>query len=356
LSAEKVAVLEAQERQKRIGKLSQERMIEYDRYYQTVLLTIGFKKHLETKATDCRFISAEPCFRNSYGAEIRPDMVLQHDGKQGVLCEVKTSFPFRDEHLLNTLRQLEKYSQPVIGWETQDRMVDYHDIALFCHAFDFDRVFEKLKQWIDDGTLKVSNNLCLCEWMMGINPKTAKEELLIRLRNGKTTCEELNLILKKNINIDIQQLVVEVEKCKFTRKEPPVEYTMVQLWMHIFSEINNKPEDFDVSTDELLSVVYDYYIPWSNIGGEYSQVRESWIKKAMQGFCDIGLADEIHDVDKANTYKILKSRSVPKNIQEYIIERLCVKAVDAKISKKPIVEINENITRITDFFDKSHKI
>ncbi len=342
----KVAAFEAVERQKKLQKLKDERLVEYDRYYQTVLLTLGLKNYLETHARDCRFISAEPCFSNSQGSEIRPDIVLQHNGKKGILCEVKTSMPQKDEHLLATLKQLERYSQEVFGWETIDRTVDFHETLLLCHAFDYDRVSEKLSQWSKEGLLKISN-VVLCEWIMAPNPKTAKEELMIRLREGRTSCEELNLLLKKNINVDIKQLIVEVEECKFTRKEPPVEYTMAQLWMHVFSEINRDPIDFEVPINKLLEIVYDYYISWSNIEGEFSQVRERWIKKAMQAFCNIGMATPV--TEKPNTYKILTSKSIPKNVQEYVIERLCEKALDEKIPKKSIVLRPEENKQITDF-------
>jgi hypothetical protein len=347
LSDDKVAAFEAQQRQKKIEKLCDERMVEYDRYYQTVLLTLGFKKYLEAHARDCRFVSAEPCFTNVDGAEIRPDMVLQHNGKQGILCEIKTSLPLKDEHLLGTLKQLERYSKEVIGWETIDRKVDHQDVMLFCHAFDYDRVLEKMNQWIADGALKVSE-ISLCEWVMAQNPKTRKEELLIRLRDGRTSCDELNMLLKKNINVDVQQLVVEYEECKFTRKEPPIEYTMNQLWLHVFSEISKNSADFEVSTEKLLEIVYEYYITWSNVKGEYSQVREKWIKKALQGFCEIGLAEEVPD--KPSIYKILMSKKIEKDFQEYITEKLCEKSIDSKIAQKPVLEINKDVTpSLSDF-------
>ena len=151
---------------------------------------------METYARDCKFVFAEPRFKNSEGVEVRPDMVLQYDGKRGILCEIKTSFPLKDEHLLSTLKQLERYSQEISGSETSDRKVDSHDTLVFCHAFDYDRVYEKFNQWSTEGVLKVSN-VSMCEWIMAPNPKTAKEELLIRLRNGQTSCEELNYLLKK---------------------------------------------------------------------------------------------------------------------------------------------------------------
>jgi hypothetical protein len=348
LSDDKVAEYEAREAEKKIQRLAQERIVEYDRYYQTVLLTLGFKNYLETYARDCKFVFAEPRFQNSEGVEVRPDMVLQYDGKRGILCEIKTSFPLKEEHLLSTLKQLERYSQEISGWETSDRKVDSHDTLVFCYAYDYDRVYEKFDQWSTEGVLKVSN-VSMCEWMLMPNPKTAKEELIIRLRNGKTGCEELNSLLKKNISIDPKKLAVELEQCKFTRKEPPVEYTMVELWMNIFSEISKEAVDFEVSIRKLLEIVYSYYIKWSNVDGEYSQVRERWIKKAIQGFCDIGLAEEIRE--KPDTYTIFVSKNVPsKDFKGYVIEKLCEKVVGAKISKKPVLEIDKNARLITDFF------
>ena len=345
---EKQKQQEKLEKQQKLEKLREQRIIEYDRYYQTVLLTLGFKNHLEAHAKNCRFISAEPIFRNKAGDEIRPDIVLQYNEKRGVLCEVKTSLPFPDDYLLQSLRQLEKYSQEAIGWNTPDRMVEGHEILLFCYTLDYDRVIGKLKQWIERGAVKLSHNLCVCEWSMILNPKIAKEVLLIRLRDGKTGCDELNGILTNNVVINIQQLVIEVEKCKFTRKEPPVEYTMVELWLNIFPEINRNTEDFEALIGDILKVTYDYYIPWSNINGEYSQVRETWIKKAMASFCEIGLAEQVGG--NPNCFKIFQSKETPKNIRDYIIDSLCTKLLGITTTKLPIETEGRALRKISEYF------
>jgi hypothetical protein len=161
---EKQRLQERLEKQKKLEKLREQRIIEYDRYYQTVLLTLGLKSHLQAHGRDCRFVSAESLFNNKEGEEIRPDIVLQYDGKRGVLCEIKTSLPFPDEFLLQSLKQLEKYSQEATGWDSPDRKVDQHDILLLCYTLDYDRIIPKLKQWISNGEIKVGHNLCICEW------------------------------------------------------------------------------------------------------------------------------------------------------------------------------------------------
>ena len=77
-------------------------------------------------------------------------------------------------------------------------------------------------------------------------PGVRRDELFVRKRYGDTNCVELNQMLTKNIRVSIDRLSVDVENCKFARKEPPEEYTMVQLWMNIFPYIHRKLEDFEV--------------------------------------------------------------------------------------------------------------
>jgi len=303
-------------------KCKEARKAEIDKYYQTVLLTLGFKDLLEAKKGNCSFVSAEPrFFVENTRQELKPDMVLQYEPSRGVLCETKTSLPFPDVYLLSSLDQIEKYSKEVTGWNTPDRRVANHDILFLCHSMDSDRVVGKIQEWLEDGTLKVTKKLSICEWSMIISPKTGKDVILIRHRLGTTDCEELNQMLRANVVIDTQAISVKYEKCKFTRKEPPVEYLMQEFWVNVFSELNVKLEDFETSLTDILKIAYEYYIPWSNIEGEYSQVRQSWVSKALNAFAEIGLAEEISV--NGSKYRILRTKKLPKDILDYFIEARC---------------------------------
>jgi hypothetical protein len=142
-------------------------------------------------------------------------------------------------------------------------------------------------------------------------------------------------MLQENVIIDIQNVIVEYEKCKFTRKEPPLEYTMQEVWVNVFPEMNSKSEDFEVLIDDILKVAIDYYIPWSNIEGQYSQVRRMWIRKAMEAFCAIGLAERT-DISPTK-FRIFRAKQIQKDILDYIIESLCTLAVREE-PKRPIVD------------------
>lgn len=331
-----------------LKKCKEERKAEVDKYYQTVLLTLGIKDYLDSKCRSCHFVSAEPRFFGIQSSdEVRPDMVLQYESNRGALCEIKTSLPFPDGYLLSSLKQIEKYSQEVIGWDTPDRKVDDHDVILFCHAIDSDRVIERIRKWLNDNSLRISKKLCVCEWSMIASPKTGKEVILVKQRFGDTSCSELDRVLTENILVDVETIGIKYEKCKFTRKEPPIEYVMQELWLNIFPEINARVEDFEISVDKILKIAYEYYIPWSNVENEYSQIRRRWIKKALDVLSEIGLAQSI--ANDPERFKIFRGKQIRRDILDYMIEAHCRLFISHLPRKLVLDEKAKQQTSLTEF-------
>lgn len=112
--------------------------------------------------------------------------------------------------------------------------------------------------------------------------------------------------------------------------------------------INEKPTDFETSVSGILKIAYEYYIPWSNIDGEFSQVRENWVKKALDSFCNIGLAQQIPN--NLERFKILRGRQIQKDILDYVIEKFCSGVSQA--FKKPVLEQEDAAPQklLTGFF------
>lgn len=323
---------------------------EIRRYYQTVLLTIGLKDLFGTTATDLRFVSAEPKFATSKNlSEILPDAVFQYDNdNHGILCEIKTSMPYPDYFLLEEFRQLERYSEDVKGWDTSTKEVQNHDILLLCHVMDSDRIVNKISDWISKGEINFKKQFCISEWGTVESLKFGERDvILIRHKFGETGCVSFNQKLRENIKLDVDGLVTQYEECRFTRKEPPVEYIMVQLWTCIFPALTEKTEDFEINITDLLKVAYDYYIPWSGIEGEYSQIRKTWITKAMDKFCEISLAEKVED--RPENYLIYYGKRIEKNVTEYFVEKTCRKDIEReqKIGTKEALE--EAQKRLSEF-------
>lgn len=180
----------------------------------------------------------------------------------------------------------------------------------------------------------------MAEWSIVESLKFDQRDVfLIRFKLGETGCFALNTKLRQNIRFEVDHLATQYEKCRFTRKDPPLEYLMNQLWSCIFPAIHETTEDFSCDIDEILKVAYDYFVPWSGLQGEYSQVRKRWITKTMKAFCDIDLAEEIQ-----NTYRIFYGRRVQKDVSEYFVERLCRKSLE-EASKRPIEQALEEAQR-----------
>ena len=157
----------------------------------------------------------------------------------------------------------------------------------------------------------------------------------------------LNKSFRKNIRLDVDRLVAKYEKCRFTRKEPPVEYIMTQLWTCIFPALHEKTENFEVNINDLLKIAYEYYIPWSGIDGEYSQIRKKWITKAMDKFCEIFLAEKIEG--HPETYLLYYGKRIEKNIGDYFIEKICRNEIE-HARKRGIKEVVKEAQRgLTEF-------
>ena|GEM_PF-1449693 len=323
---------------------------EVDRYYQTVLLTLGLKDLMDKGTLGCRFVSAEPLFKQaSSGKEVYPDIVLQYDNdNRGILLEVKTSLSEVDFFLLEDLRQLELYSNKLMGWETNSKEVIDHSLVLLCHSMDSDKVQEKLNQWIAEGKLNITKNFSIVEWSIVESLKYGpKDVFLIRLRMGQTGCDLLDAKLHQNIKFEVDTIYTKYEKCRFVRKEPPVEYTMNQLWSCIFPALHEQTENFTCTIDEILEVAYAYYIPWSGLLGEYSQVRKTWIRKAMNAFCKIELAEELGD--NPDGYKVFYGKQIQKDVSDYFVDRIC-RNIFEEARRKPIKDTLGEAQRVLSEF------
>lgn len=327
--------------------------IEVDRYYQTVLLTLGLKDLIDGGTLGCKFVSAEPLFKEATSnKEIFPDIVLQYDNdNRGILLEVKTSLSEVDFFLLEALKQLELYSNKLIGWETNSKEVVDHSLVLLCHFLDSDRIQQKITQWIAEGKLKITKNFSIVEWSIVESLKYGpKDVFLIRLKMGETGCELLDIKLRQNIKFEVDTIYTKYEKCRFVRKEPPVEYTMNQLWSCIFPALHEITEDFTCTIDEILGVAYAYYIPWSGLHGEYSQIRKKWIRKALDAFCRIELAEKLEDIP--DNFRVFYGKQIQKDVSEYIVERICRNILE-EARTKPMKDTLEEAQRVLAEFDKS---
>jgi len=330
----KISLSEIQQRE-----LINSKNLEYERYYKTVTLTLGIKYHLDSTIYDCNFISAEPRLKLiDEENEINPDFILQYDdNKKGILGEIKTTIPINEDYVLNNeFKQIEKYCKKVTGWNTITKNVESHDVLCFIYLTDSDRLVNLFKKFLSEDKVNIICNVCISEFSTVTSLKIGEGDvLLLKHKYGTLGCKTLTEKLMENIKIRIDELQEKYEVCKFTRKEPPIEYMMDHLWMQIFpvyaEREKSKEQDITVGINELLETIHTFYVSWTGLTDEHSQVRETWIKKSLEKFIEIELAEEIED--KPGHYKIFYGKQIPHNFRKYLIEK-CSSHELEKIGRK----------------------
>ena len=297
---------------------------EFDSYYQTVIISVGLK-HIFDSNEPCTFKVNEPSMKTNFNT-VTPDAIFQCDNDtKGIVCEIKTSLPENEEHLLKDMKdQIEKYSKIVSGWKTENGTIDQYSILLVIHRTESKKLDKLVKQWIKNGDIVTNKNICISDWQ-SIRPFkiAAKDTILLSHRSGTTKCNYFDKRLQEDIKIDADSLVLEYENRKFVKSTPPNLYVMTILYQNIFPIFANDDDEFTVTIDDLMKPLTEYYTSWSGLEGEQSQIRRSWVNSAMDEFSRIQVAEK---TGKKNfSYTIKWSKNLPKDVTGYLLDKLCGK-------------------------------
>ena len=229
------------------------------------------------------------------------------------------------KYLLQDMKdQIEKYSDIQSGWKTESRTINQYAILLLLHRNDSKKINKLLQRWCKSGDIVTSKKICIAEWQHNHPLKVpSRDEILISHRSGTTECDYFDQKLHEDVKLDEMQLITDYETQKFVKSDPPDLYTMTILYHNLFSTLSADRDEFTVTIDELMKKLAEYYTSWSGLEGEQTQIRRRWIIRAMDKFSEIGVAKK--HTEQQNTYKIRWSKRIPKNIKEYLLDKMCGK-------------------------------
>ncbi len=300
-----------------------------DRYYQSIQLVLGLYFYLQNNPDfKIRFVGAEiDLKRTSEDNKLTPDAVFQyeHNGTIGIPIEIKSSIS-TEMKIFQELKEMERYDEELIGWDTSNKKVDEHIIVFAPHFDDGGRVKRIYLKSLKEKKLKFDKDFFIFQWVLEISTKFGKTEVLgIQNIEGTNTNKELNDFIEKatdNISYDITDpiYVEEKEINLFTRKKPPIQYLMVHLWNPIFPKFYKK-EFMVVKIDELVKVMNENFNSTLMINphGESFKIRIKWVKEALELFEKIRLAKKLNE----NEYEIFYDKMINnKDYEDYICEKL----------------------------------
>ena len=317
-------ILSKGKRSAQIQECRDKNIVRFDAYYDTVIMSVGLK-HIFTDAEPCTFKASEPSMQTSNN-HVTPDVIFQCDNdNKGIVCEIKTSLPDNEQYLLQDMKeQIEKYSDIQSGWRTESKTINQYAILLLLYRNDSKTMDNHLQEWRKSGDIVTNKKICIAEWQHN-NPLKVprRDEILISHRSGTTECDYFDQKLHSDIKLDEMQLTTDYETQKFVKSDPPDLYIMTILYHDLLSTLATDGDEFTVTIDELMGELAEYYASWSGLEGEQTQIRRRWVIRAMDKFSEIGLAQK--HAEQQDTYKIRWSKRIPKNVKEYLLDKMCGK-------------------------------
>jgi len=290
-----------------------------ERYERTINLILLCRNFINNRFKNIKFYPPEENFYTNYQTEpVTPDFSLL-DKKQtlGVVCEAKAGLPQNEQYLKNVVdEKLNKYLNIIKGWNldaSKFALIDY-SLLFIAHVENIDKLRAYLIKKNNENRFKKKVSV----WEFQIfSDQYGKGLRFFRIRYycGKSSIEELDDEANIGFNILGNDLDRERGTCLFTT-DPPVEYTIMNLWIFIFSYFAVKRgQEFEVTIDEIHELIKKQFMRWK---GKKTLLRRSWIVDALNKMVEYKL---ISKVEKNDKYKVKYEKMNKKDFLEIIKEK-----------------------------------
>jgi hypothetical protein len=171
---------------------------------------------------------------------VTPDIGILLPTMNGVIGEVKKSFPAKQKYWLKTFKQLMKYDDDLTGWPTDDERVNDHDIVLILHQSRAVQVAEFYET--NKGTeIEIVRPFSIVEF------NRSDERMpyyFFRRALGNLSEKTINKQLKYGVQIPMEKLHVVYSIIKLYDDEPPLPYLLQVIWTNVVLERARESERF----------------------------------------------------------------------------------------------------------------
>src|SRR3989304_1429488 len=275
--------------------------------------------------------------------KITPDAVIQTFPALGYVVEAKKSLPNNTMDWDKYIQQLQKYDDDLVGWWTQNEKLSNHSIVLLIEIARGVEFSDYLNQYL------LRNNKTFKKMFSIVEFNRADENkhyYFLRTQKGNINGDDLRETLRIGKKINRENILASYGYRKFYDTEPEPEFTMQVIWMDIFNGMKN-----DYIYDETMKA-YVFEIDLMNITEELQKLygstgmnhrepqfpKKAWVKRAIEGFVCLGLAEY-----KANdTYRIFYKDFKSDILEKFYKHRLQdSKLARTKTKQLSFLEINQ---------------
>lgn len=292
---------------------------EIDDYLQTIHAIVGFinffiydpdtkkKKDDVVVFQGRRFVPSLEKSINQKGEKVNyvtPDICILLPSKNGILGEVKKSFPRDQEKWFKTFKQMQSYDDDLTGWPSIDEKVNFHDIVLLLHQSRGAAVREFFENH-KGKEICIERPFTIVEFNRS---DEGKGYFFFRTALGRISEQTIDNILKYGKQVPMNIFITSYSTIKIYDDEPPLPYLMQLIWENVVSSKasesvrfeklrRNQKIDVDIKIDNIIDVLYQCF----SFRILYSKGKESvrqpkipkreWIMNACQKFVDLKEAE-----------------------------------------------------------------
>lgn len=260
---------------------------------------------------------------------VTPDLGILLPDRQGVIAEVKKSFPRDKKHWSDDFEQLMSYDNDLHGWPFADGRVESHDIVLITHLTRAVPVEDFYQAGRESKTISFSRPFAIVEFS---ETSEAKTFIFFRRKVGCLSNMELDTRLRQGVSVPMEVFVEKCSTVKFYDTPPPIPYMIEQVWTHVvvpvaresarFAKLKRRQKlDVQISVDAAVGKLREGFSfrSFCDCGKEYGVPETRWVRDACEALVDLEEAQWL-DPDRS-TLKVFFQRYVDVRdhfISEYV--------------------------------------
>jgi hypothetical protein len=160
-------------------------------------------------------------------ADVTPDLVAQKSGTYGLVAEMKRTLPTGESKWEQTIRQLRKYDDTLVGWWSSDGSLPMTDTTILVHYSRSRAFVTYIQEYIKTNPEALSDRTSVIEVIRSVE---RAHYFSFRLEHGKISDPDLAARLTNSVQIPIQKVLVSFPNIKYYDGEPPLPLLLADLW------------------------------------------------------------------------------------------------------------------------------
>lgn len=255
--------------------------------------------------------------RVSPNTSVTPDATVQRFDNLGYVIEAKKSLPQNKEQWQKEVNQLLKYDDNLIGWWTDDQLIDQQCTVLLIEisrAVDF---VDYLKLYLSENGIHFANEMSV---IFFTRADEFKPHYMLRTEWGNIQDQYIFDLLRRGKKVTVEAVTASFGERKFYDSEPAPEFTMIVIWQDIFNHIARNYEFnrdikayiFDVDVTEITRELQQNYGSTGNSHRSVEFPKKIWVNKAFDGFVRLHLAEKLDNDKYRIYYKLIRTDLLEK--------------------------------------------